>query len=196
MAGRHFVVSLGQVFSKLTVLERVSSSRGGGTRYLCRCECGRETTVFSVHLVRGNTKSCGCATPRGPAHKQWTGYGDISGNFFNQIKRSAAGAKGGRHARPSIPFDLTIEDLWNLFLQQNRKCALSGVTLTFAKRYDTSRADPQTASLDRIDSGGDYVLGNVQWVHKDVNRMKNVFTQERFLEVCRQVAATHPAHPL
>jgi len=41
-----------------------------------------------------------------------------------------------------------------------------------------------TASLDRINNDLGYIEGNVQWVHKDVNRMKWAFTQDRFLELC------------
>lgn len=39
-------------------------------------------------------------------------------------------------------------------------------------------------SLDRIDSKIAYVKSNVQWVHKDVNWMKNKFSVDRFKEVC------------
>lgn len=45
-----------------------------------------------------------------------------------------------------------------------------------------------TASLDRIDSSRGYVEGNVQWVHKDVNFMKQALSQERFVELCTLVA--------
>lgn len=45
-----------------------------------------------------------------------------------------------------------------------------------------------SASLDRIDSHQGYVLGNLQWVHKDIQRMKSDFSQERFLEVCSAVS--------
>lgn len=40
------------------------------------------------------------------------------------------------------------------------------------------------ASLDRIDSSQGYIKGNVQWVHKDINKMKFDLSQDRFLELC------------
>jgi hypothetical protein len=174
----------GDVFGKLTIIRRVSSSRNGATRWLCRCSCGVEREYLATHLVSRKTRSCGCDRPAGPTHKQWTGCGDISGNFFYQIRRGANGAKG----RSKIPFNLTIEYLWELFVLQEKKCALTGLPLTFARRYGNKRDIPQTASLDRIDSGGDYSPGNVQWVHKDVNKMKNAFSQERYVEICLLVA--------
>ena len=54
---------VGQVFGKLTVLERAQDyiTESGHRRVLwkCRCECGRETTVRAIKLRRGDTKTCG-----------------------------------------------------------------------------------------------------------------------------------------
>lgn len=74
--------------------------------------------------------------------------------------------------------------MWRLFLKQERKCALTDLLLTFEKQ----KRGEKTASLDRIDSSKGYVNGNVQWVHKDINWMKNRFSQERFIEMCKLVA--------
>jgi hypothetical protein len=49
-----------------------------------------------------------------------------------------------------------------------------------------------TASLDRIDSSKGYIIGNVQWAHKMVNRMKNDMPQEEFIEFCRDIISTNP----
>lgn len=176
----------GTRFGKLVVMGRHSTTRNGHVKWTCRCDCGSEKGFFGTHLKQGGTTSCGCDRVRhGPRHVQWAGCGEISGNFFDQIKRSAAG-KGGRGA---VPLTVTIEYLWDLFVRQNRRCALSGLSLTFKS---TSHDDPQTASLDRIDGSKGYEPGNVQWVHKDVNRMKNVFDQQHFIAMCRDVARTHP----
>jgi len=32
----------------------------GNSRWQCRCDCGRETTVKTSHLKSGHTRSCGC----------------------------------------------------------------------------------------------------------------------------------------
>jgi len=44
------------------------------------------------------------------------------------------------------------------------------------------------ASLDRIDSSIGYVNDNVQWVHKDINMMKRIYTQEYFIYLCKLVS--------
>lgn len=46
---------VGQKFGKLTVLKYV-----GKSKWLCKCDCGKETIVGTYHLKSGNTKSCGC----------------------------------------------------------------------------------------------------------------------------------------
>ncbi len=53
----------GQRFGRLTVL-RPAENIGGRTAWVCRCDCGRETTAKTYHLRSGHTASCGCAGPR------------------------------------------------------------------------------------------------------------------------------------
>lgn len=56
----HFVDLTGRRFGRLTVLERADNSRTGLVRYLCKCDCGKTTTVSGAPLVDGRTQSCGC----------------------------------------------------------------------------------------------------------------------------------------
>ena len=49
----------GQVFGRLTVLER-DSFVNGKTRWLCSCECGKQVSIIGQLLRNGRTKSCGC----------------------------------------------------------------------------------------------------------------------------------------
>lgn len=48
----------GKNFGKLTVIERDLNK--DGTFWICRCSCGKTTSVASSHLLSGHTKSCGC----------------------------------------------------------------------------------------------------------------------------------------
>jgi hypothetical protein len=50
----------GQRFSKLTIVENTGTTEDGIFMWLCKCDCGETTTVKSGHLIKGNTKSCGC----------------------------------------------------------------------------------------------------------------------------------------
>lgn len=50
----------GQRFGMLTVMKRVGTNKHRKALWKCKCDCGKTTTVASVDLVTGNTKSCGC----------------------------------------------------------------------------------------------------------------------------------------
>ncbi len=52
----------GQVFGRLTVIERLAKQADGSRSplWLCRCSCGTERQLSTRSLKSGNTKSCGC----------------------------------------------------------------------------------------------------------------------------------------
>lgn len=169
-------------FGKLIARNVHSRTRNGHIRWRCDCDCGGEHFVLSTHLLSGKITHCGCVTYRGPSNKLWRGCGEISGNIWDSIKRGADGSKG----RGEIKFSITIEYAWELFLRQERLCALSGLLLHFPET--TTKTNSRTASLDRIDSSKGYIEGNVQWVHKDINKMKNCLEESYFVELCEMVA--------
>jgi len=71
-------------------------------------------------------------------------------------------------------------------LKQDKKCALSGVDIGFSKK--TIDKHETTASLDRIDSSKGYIIENIQWIHKEVNRMKMDMDETRFIRWCDMIA--------
>lgn len=168
----------GKRYGRWTVVDRATTEPGKHARWNCVCDCGHKCPVMQTHLVAGRTSSCTvCSKARGTAHARWTGVGELDGSMIKRIQLAARTRK--------LPFEITGDYMWDLFLEQNRRCALSGIELSFyAKRVGTAHTIKPTASLDRIDSKEGYVEGNVQWVHKDVNMMKQSYTTQRFLELC------------
>lgn len=108
-------------------------------------------------------------------------YKGIFLTVFNKIKAQAI--------EREIEFDITMEHIGDLFEEQGGRCILSGIELTLKKH---TKDTTQTASLDRKDSSKGYVVGNLQWVHKDLNRLKGTFSQEEFILLCKQVADHKP----
>lgn len=167
----------GAKFNKLTTIEIVKRNNSGSIVWLCECECGNKKEVTTKNLKSGYTKHCGCAKYKyGKSHKGWEGLGDISRKFFNQIERCAK--------KRNIDFDITIEQIWELFEKQNRKCYLSGLDLCF---HENAKDSSGTASLDRIDSSKSYEINNIGWTHKDINRMKQSFSTKDFLNYCKLI---------
>jgi hypothetical protein len=79
--------------------------------------------------------------------------------------------------------EVTVNDLYlyELFLKQNRQCALTGATLSFEKNH------PLCLSLDQIDGSKGYIEGNVQWLAWCVNRAKGDLSLDHFFEMCHVV---------
>lgn len=73
-----------QKFGQLTALQR-GENLGKYTRWICKCDCGRNTIVRTDYLRNGHTTSCGCAC----------GRVDISGQTFGRLTviESAPGGK-------------------------------------------------------------------------------------------------------
>ncbi len=150
----------------------------GRLSFSCKCKCGALKVIFASHLASGASKRCRRCSQRKQASPLYRGYEEIYPRYWKKLQADAV--------IRSLEFTTTVEEAWQLFLTQNRRCALTNMTIEHPKAH--SERHLATASFDRIDSSKGYVPGNVQWVHKDVNRMKNNLNEARFVELCRQVA--------
>ena len=86
-------------------------------------------------------------------------------------------------------FEIDMKYAWELFQKQKGKCALSGKEIILDRNnscYFYCKGQ-QTASLDRIDSSKGYCIGNVQWVHVILNRMKSNLEESDFIHWCKAV---------
>lgn len=178
---------IGKTFGYLTVLKMSQTNKSGKSyewRAICNCKCGSVNNDISPQaLLRGATTSCGCRRDQyikntGKNHKHFTGYEGISGKYWGIIK--------GRANKRNYDFNLDIKYCWELYITQEGKCNLSGLPIGFA--IANKKTSETTASLDRIDSSKGYVVGNVQWVHKNINIMKNVYNQDYFISLCDLVS--------
>lgn len=175
----------GQKFGKLTVLEFHSYAikNNKDPRWLCQCECGNTKSVRIRCLKKGTTKTCGlCPKPIGNQHPEWEGCGELSKNLYNTYRH---GAKDRGYE-----FSVSIEYLWDLFLKQDRKCALTGMDIYFPPSYKENKN--KTASPDRIDNSRGYIEGNIQWVHREINYLKSDMENDHFIKICKMVAAHNP----
>lgn len=158
----------------------------GNKRYWkCECECGNMVDRGEYAIIMGLAESCGCKHPRnlkGKETSRYKGYEELNGQYISSV-RCKAESRNIEWSETSM----TPKYLWDLFEKQQRKCRLSGLELDFKSGRNRSSGNYQTASLDRIDSSKGYIIGNVQWVHKDVNKMKQNLSENRFLELCKLI---------
>lgn len=161
---------IGQKFGSWQIIELSNTNKR--TYYNCECTiCGNTKRVLLQNLKDGRSTKCQLCR----LNQMNKGYMGLCGSYVCIVKHSAK-------AR-NINFDLDNKYIWSVFEQQNGKCALSGLDIKISN-------DPKikTASLDRIDSNLGYVVGNIQWVHKHVNNMKQHYSQEYFIKICKLVS--------
>lgn len=125
------------------------------------------TTIANKSVKRYNAKE---------NNINWKGYKEIPFNWFSRyfLRNSKNTKRIG---------NITIEQVYDLWIKQNKKCALSGLDIGF---YDDKIS--HTCSIDRINSSLEYTLDNIQLVHKHINIMKNVYSHDYFIEMCKKVA--------
>ena len=108
----------------------------------------------------------------------------ITGRYWCYLRRNAK--------KRNLELKVTQEEAWVIFLDQNKRCAYTGIKLYhlkyFKKVNGISIYKTGTASIDRKDSSLGYTKNNIQWVHKDVNRMKMNFKEKYFLKLCKLIA--------
>ena len=101
--------------------------------------------------------------------------------FFNTRLKAAKNRKKPQSIK------INGHDCYEVFLNQNGKCALTGIPLTFLKSGDRQKITPTNASIDRIDSSKGYIKSNIQIVSTYVNLLKSDFTVQELLNLCKMV---------
>ena len=174
--GQNVIDMTGRKIGQLTVDRRATAdehvSRRSLAFWVCSCVCGKTCVVTGSDLRQGKQKTCGCRTCM-VSRRNFQGYGEIGKSHWRVAVQNAE--------QRGYEFSITIEFMWALFIKQDRKCALSGFPLIMLGKR-------RTASIDRIDNSIGYVPSNVQWVHKDVNRLKGTFTVDRLLSLCTAIS--------
>jgi hypothetical protein len=181
----------GEQIGQWTILDNKIhyKSKNSDALILVRCKCGKEKYIHCRSLVNNPLSKC-ITCRKGSEHPRFSGYKEIPGSWFVRFNVK----------KKKLEFNITIKDVYKLWIKQNKQCALSGLPIDFINqgfKLESNRENSKqkykydlicTASLDRIDSSKGYIKGNIQLVHKDVNIMKNEYEQERFIEICQLVA--------
>lgn len=106
-------------------------------------------------------------------------------NLFRELKYNCK-------KRPKdISFNVTIDDIKEIYQQQEGRCALSDIEMTHSKMSDRKEGDDcyiihrWNISVDRIDSMKGYEKDNIQLLCCIINRMKHDLPQADFIEICK-----------
>lgn len=174
-------VILNEQINNWKIIEDKIIRKFGRSYIKVQCICGSNiiSEIPIKHIISKKHKGC----EKCSRFHTSKGVGLLSGEYWSLIINGARKRK--------LSFNITMEQAWELYNIQNKKCALSGLDIIFEpncvhnKNVDYRRI--RTASLDRINSKLGYELTNIQWVHKDVNLMKNSFDEDYFKKICKLI---------
>lgn len=146
-------------FGRLVVVAR-DFGKKGNTKWFCKCDCGRDTTVYGCHLKSGATKSCGCLNKEAVSERFRT-HGKTNTRLFriwqNMHKRCEYqsheqyknyGGKG-----------VSVCEQWKDFEP------------FFEWSIQNGYLDDLT--IDRINPNGNYEPSNCQWLTRSENAKKS-----------------------
>ncbi len=156
-------------------------TKGADGRYYKDCpQCGESQSYLRKNYAEESlrlNKVCRKCSNRNTdnCHRGW--HRGIRISWFNQFKSSAEVRR--------IPWSLTLDDVADIMEKQSSVCALTGWGIEFPECGLPHKAP---ASIDRIDNSLGYTKDNIQLVVRKVNMMKQHYTQEEFVEVCRAIA--------
>lgn len=91
-----------------------------------------------------------------------------------------------------IPFDLTGQDLYNVWVTQNGLCYYTNEEMNIlAALSDKKSPHPDFPSVDRMIPADGYKKDNVVWCKQIVNRMKSNLSKREFVNFCKKVIEYH-----
>jgi hypothetical protein len=177
------VFKVGEIIGNWEVLsEKTKKDKGGSYLQICKCiRCGHEAYVDLVGAKRRNADKCfKCKSSKTFKEDGNTDFDYLIKVYFKTLSKNLS----RRNHVSKLEFDIDLNYLIELMNKQDKKCAISGISLD----NNPIKLADVIMSLDRIDSDKGYVKGNVQWVHKDINMMKQSYDLDYFIEMCKKVA--------
>ena len=169
----------GQTFNDWTVIRYSHTGKDGSAYWVCRCVCGTERPVRSLHLKAGRTSCCGCKTNRKFQNKTDTNKRRIEYNAWVNMKSRC----------------------YNKSRQEYKNYGGRGITVCarwmegFDNFYsDMGKRPSPRYSLERIDNNKPYSPDNCEWaLRRDQNRnhRRNKVLKYKGRSMCLMDWATH-----
>lgn len=150
---------IGQVFSRLTVLDRATDANGK-LKWKCLCICGNVRFVLAGSLNSGTTKSCGCLRAE-IQRERWTthGYADhsVSNKKVATIPEYCVWNNMKRRCETKTNTNYRLYGARGIKVCARWRDSFENFLNDMGRR-------PKGYVLDRINCDGDYEPHNCRWV--------------------------------
>lgn len=140
-------IQVGDVFTRLTVVELSHPDKNGQTHWLCRCKCGTEKRISALNLNRRLIKSCGCIRKETTSARSKThGLSNTPehATWCNMIGRCRRHDPGTIYAEKGTFVCQRWAESFEAFLE------------------DMGPKPSPDSSIDRIDNDGNYTCGHCE----------------------------------
>jgi len=151
MGGGHNRIDLmGRKFGKLQVVADGGRSPRGESLWLCRCDCGTETTVGGYDLRNGHSTTCGCGTREATIKANTLHAKTKSPEWWSWISMRRRCNEEDHISYPRYgAVGISVCSRWNE---------------SFVNFYEDMGSKPTTKhTIDRIDPCGNYEPTNCRW---------------------------------
>ena len=154
-----FVDLTGTRVGRLTVIKRGTGSR---TKFLCRCDCGKEKVIDSSSLRNQTTRSCGCLNSEIVKKRNYK-HGEITHHSMTKEYRAWLHMKG----RCVFPSDKSFHNYGGRGIIVCERWLNS-----FSNFLEDMGRCPNGYSLERKEVNGNYEPENCEWIPM-VNQARN-----------------------
>jgi len=154
----------GQKFGMLTAIEFSHKGNMLEKYYLCKCRCGKKTTLRRSHL--GITQSCGCLVSNNSSPEEAVMRGFMLGAKKRKYK-----------------FELSISDVKSIITTDCHYCGSKP-----DKRKDLRGEHLLYTGIDRQDNSKGYIEGNCVSCCSMCNLMKGKYAKAAFLKHAKKIA--------
>lgn len=141
------------------------------------CDCGNKKKMSTSTLIHGSTVSCGCIGRVNRIKSRQRPHGLANLNYKYLSYRARARKSG-------ITFSLSQQDFKEII---DKNCNYCGSEPSMPHTTRSYNGLYISNGIDRIDSSGGYVCGNMVACCKLCNIMKNKLTAEEFIDHIKKI---------